>query len=966
MERELATLDKGAQCCSWNYCGQRFAVGYDDGSVAVHDSDSSFSRSSKFKVHADGIMNIVWIPPEFGDAIACICIDGTLSLWEEVGEGFFFFISLVLEHGCVGSVFALLPSFCVIRCLLMDPIQIQKTLDALLGQVGALTNAIRESNAEEVKFFRYTLDRIDKIERAKSKPSYYTPAFAELLRQTQDRAKQTPSTNPPPSPQQTNYEPPPQQLKDNPPPPQQPKDDPPPPQQIMYDPPPPQQTSYEPHRKSPIQNLLTMELTHGQKDYMESPPPGLTSYMQIKSLDSKKNIHIIKHTRGIYLTGSSILPPGENDADICRKTWRIYHKRCPFNVLTVDSSLDAHSVSWKQCKVFESSTSRVLDVQFGLPTRYLKMVVVYAKDVFIHDYYAEIHKSMIGAITCVQTQGGLTKYFPISVGLHQGSALSPYLFALVIDVLTRHLQEDVRWCMLFADDILLVDKTREGVEGKLELWRSTLESKGFRLSRSKTEYMECNFSNNRPSEGIVTLADQVINKSTRFRYLGSIVQSDGDIDGDIISRIQVGWLKWRNASGLLCDRKVPLKLKGKFYKMVVRPAMLYGAECWPLKEKHNSKLSVAEMRMLRWMSGFTLRDRIRNEHIREKVGVAPVEDKIRESRLRWFGHVKRRPPDDPVAAYSDGLVKVYELLDLLELNKWQLQAEFQNVVDSVSIFGKPTCITASVAWSPRRGESQQSRFALGFNSDLSQFNSCKVDVLWCMFFADDILLIDKTRDGVEGKLELWRSTLESKGFRLSRSKTEYMACNFSCNRSNGGIVTLGNQVINESTRFRYLDLSSRVMIVAGKYWWQGCFQQCGWLWLVLFTDNVWQIWEFEEAHQRWLPVAELAFPADTDDRVHALAWAPNIGRPFEVIAVASCKGIAIWHVWLNSGTDGRLSTEKVVLLSGHDNEIWQLEWDVSGMTLASTGGDGLVRLWQSNLNGVWQEQAVLDCSGGQQ
>ncbi|KAL0919445.1 hypothetical protein M5K25_011539 [Dendrobium thyrsiflorum] len=85
---------------------------------------------------------------------------------------------------------------------------------------------------------------------------------------------------------------------------------------------------------------------------------------------------------------------------------------------------------------------------------------------------ATIENIIIGAVTCVQTQGGLTKYFPISVGLHQGSALSPYLFALVMDVLTRHLQEVVPWCMLFADDILLVDKTREGVEGKLELWRS--------------------------------------------------------------------------------------------------------------------------------------------------------------------------------------------------------------------------------------------------------------------------------------------------------------------------------------------------------------------------------------------------------------------------------------------------------------------------------------------------------------
>ncbi|KAI0530470.1 hypothetical protein KFK09_000014 [Dendrobium nobile] len=87
--------------------------------------------------------------------------------------------------------------------------------------------------------------------------------------------------------------------------------------------------------------------------------------------------------------------------------------------------------------------------------------------------------------------------------------------------------------------------------------------------------------------------------------------------------------------------------------MIVRPAMFYGAECWPLKEKHNTKLSVAKMRMLRWMSGFTLRDRIRNEHIREKVGVAPVEDKIRESRLRLFAHIKRRSSNDPVRTVDD-------------------------------------------------------------------------------------------------------------------------------------------------------------------------------------------------------------------------------------------------------------------------------------------------------------------------
>ncbi|KAF3649631.1 hypothetical protein FXO37_18884 [Capsicum annuum] len=54
------------------------------------------------------------------------------------------------------------------------------------------------------------------------------------------------------------------------------------------------------------------------------------------------------------------------------------------------------------------------------------------------------------------------------------------------------------------------------------------------------------------------------------------------------------------------------------------------------------------MRILRWMCGHTKKYRIRNVIIQEKVGVASVEDKIREVRLRWFGHVIRRGLDAPV------------------------------------------------------------------------------------------------------------------------------------------------------------------------------------------------------------------------------------------------------------------------------------------------------------------------------
>ena len=115
--------------------------------------------------------------------------------------------------------------------------------------------------------------------------------------------------------------------------------------------------------------------------------------------------------------------------------------------------------------------------------------------------------------------------------------------------------------MLFADDVALVDESRAGVNRKLELWRRTLESKGFRLSRTKTKYMMCDFSATMHEGGDVSLDGQVVPQKDIFRYLGSVLQKDGDIDEDVRHKILAGWLKWRQASGVLCDRRVPQKLK---------------------------------------------------------------------------------------------------------------------------------------------------------------------------------------------------------------------------------------------------------------------------------------------------------------------------------------------------------------------------------------------------------------------
>jgi hypothetical protein len=74
-----------------------------------------------------------------------------------------------------------------------------------------------------------------------------------------------------------------------------------------------------------------------------------------------------------------------------------------------------------------------------------------------------------------------------------------------MDEITNDIQGDILWCMLFANDAVLIDESRIGVDQKLESWRQTLESKSFRLSKTKTEYMRCEFSGENSDDEDVNL-----------------------------------------------------------------------------------------------------------------------------------------------------------------------------------------------------------------------------------------------------------------------------------------------------------------------------------------------------------------------------------------------------------------------------------------------------------------------------
>ena len=101
-------------------------------------------------------------------------------------------------------------------------------------------------------------------------------------------------------------------------------------------------------------------------------------------------------------------------------------------------------------------------------------------------------------------------------------------------------------------------------------------------------------------------------------------------------------MNWKKVSGVLCDRKLSARVKGKMYKSVFRPAMLYGMETVAVTERQVGKMEVAEMKMVRWALGVTRKDKIRNEYLRGTAKIAKLGDKLRNAILRWYGHVKRR------------------------------------------------------------------------------------------------------------------------------------------------------------------------------------------------------------------------------------------------------------------------------------------------------------------------------------
>ena len=98
---------------------------------------------------------------------------------------------------------------------------------------------------------------------------------------------------------------------------------------------------------------------------------------------------------------------------------------------------------------------------------------------------------------------------------------------------------------------------------------------------------------------------------------------------------------------------MPRKLKIKLYMTVIS---MYGAEYWTVRKKEEQILEKTEMRMLRRIKGVTQRDNVKTVDIRKELGVNNIQEKVREIRLSWYGHMQRMEESNEVRAIVDMIV----------------------------------------------------------------------------------------------------------------------------------------------------------------------------------------------------------------------------------------------------------------------------------------------------------------------
>ncbi|KAK3555547.1 hypothetical protein QTP86_021786, partial [Hemibagrus guttatus] len=206
--------------------------------------------------------------------------------------------------------------------------------------------------------------------------------------------------------------------------------------------------------------------------------------------------------------------------------------------------------------------------------------------------------------------------FPVHVGLRQGCPLSPVLFIVFMDRISRRSQ---------------------GLEGVCMHWGVLCEAAGMRVSTSKSEAMVLD---RKKVACTLQVGGEILPQVEEFKYLGVLFTSEGRMDHEIDRQIGAAAAVMRSMyQAVVVKKELRRKAKLSIYQSIYVPTLTYGHELWVMTKGVRSQIQAAEMSFLRRVAGRSLRDRVRSSVTWEELGVEPLLLHIERGQLRWLRHL---------------------------------------------------------------------------------------------------------------------------------------------------------------------------------------------------------------------------------------------------------------------------------------------------------------------------------------
>jgi hypothetical protein len=234
-------------------------------------------------------------------------------------------------------------------------------------------------------------------------------------------------------------------------------------------------------------------------------------------------------------------------------------------------------------------------------------------------------------------------------GVRQGCIISPLLFSIYTEALMIEALEDIDEGVKvggqqikeirFADDQAILASSEEGLQKLMEKLQATVGKYDMKMNIKKTKVMRVSRSGKDPISLVVD--GNSIEQVTSFKYLGSIITSDGKCDKDIQARIAMMKCTFSRMKELM-SKGISLETKKKIVNTLIWSIMLYGSESWTLRKRNIKQIDAAEMWLWRRLLRISWRDRITNEEVRQRIG---QHERLRVTIFRrkrtWVGHVLR-------------------------------------------------------------------------------------------------------------------------------------------------------------------------------------------------------------------------------------------------------------------------------------------------------------------------------------